>query len=164
MNALAREQCRCGLAAEVLQSQGTLQVRTTGVSMLPTLWPGDLVTIRSHTLQQAKPGEIVLYRREGRFFIHRSVKKFRLGEELLLITRGDSMPKDDPPVCAGELLGKVTEIRRQGRLMTPSRRLSLLRLILGQILCHSDLSQRVALRLHSRRSADSGLSLTGQHA
>ncbi len=43
--------------------------------MLPTVWPGDLLTIQSHRPDQAEPGEIVLYMRRGRFFIHRVVSK-----------------------------------------------------------------------------------------
>ncbi len=64
---------RCSLAAEALRSWGTLKVRAHGVSMLPTLWPGDVLTVQSVRPEQVEPGEIVLYMRQDRFFIHRIV-------------------------------------------------------------------------------------------
>ena len=43
--------------------------------MLPTLWPGDLLTVQSRRAEDIEPGEIVLYMRGGRFFIHRVKSK-----------------------------------------------------------------------------------------
>jgi len=61
MNAQARAESKCSLAAEVLHSWGMLRLRTRGISMLPTLWPGDLVTVQSCSFEQVDPGEVVLY-------------------------------------------------------------------------------------------------------
>ena len=44
--------------------------------MLPALWPGDVVEIASCSLEDVRPGEIVLARREGRLFLHRLVGRF----------------------------------------------------------------------------------------
>ena len=68
MNPQALIEGRCSLVAEALREWGVLKIRATGVSMLPTLWPGDLLTIHSRQLEEIEPGEIVLYRRRGRFF------------------------------------------------------------------------------------------------
>lgn len=160
-----REQSRCNLAAEVLQSSGTLHIRAMGTSMLPTLWPGDLVTIQSQDFEQVEPGEIVLFLREGRFFLHRAVKKSGVGKAVFLLTRGDSMPQNDPPVQPGELLGRVTGIRRGGSVIAPVRRLSWFDLMLARLLGYSNLCQRLALRRRGRgRDFNSGFEFSGDQA
>ena len=44
MNPQARDKNGCSLAGQTLRSWGVLKLRATGLSMLPTLWPGDLLT------------------------------------------------------------------------------------------------------------------------
>jgi hypothetical protein len=46
--------------------------------MLPTLWPGELLTIQAQSLDQVQPTEVVLFSREGRFCIHRVVRKLQI--------------------------------------------------------------------------------------
>jgi signal peptidase I len=152
MNAEARNESRCGLAAEALRSWGELQLRATGVSMLPTIWPGDVLTVQSCRPDQAELGEIVLFMRWGRFFIHRIVSKNPAAGDQFLITRGDCMPKDDPPVRRGAFLGRITEVRRAGSMFQPARNLSTFRRVLAYLLCHWELSRRVGLGLWARRA------------
>ena len=85
-DARAREVERCALATESLQASGRLRLQVHGESMLPTLWPGDLVEIRSCSVAEVLPGEIVLAFREGRFFLHRFVGRLQANGFLL---RGD---------------------------------------------------------------------------
>jgi hypothetical protein len=154
MNAHAREESKCSLAAEVLQSGGQMQLRVTGASMLPSLWPGDFLTIQSNNLGQVEPGDVVLYIREGRFFVHRTVSEFDSNaddEQQFLITRGDSLPQIDPPVLPAQLLGKVTRVERDGLFFAPPK-LSLLRLIFARTLCYSNFLRRFVLRLNARRN------------
>ena len=151
MNSQARDQSRCRLAAEGLRSWGVLKLRANGVSMLPTLWPGDLLTVESVRLEQVEPGEIVLYMRQGRFFVHRIVSKNCMQDEAFLVTRGDCMSENDPPVKSGELLGRITEVRRSGSNFMPARELSPFRRILAWLFCHWSLFRRVGLRLAAYR-------------
>lgn len=119
--------------------------------MLPTLWPGDVVTVQSLRPEQAEPGEIVLYIRHDRFFIHRVVRKNLAQDEALLVTRGDCMSQDDPPLGRSELLGRVTEVQRAGSVFPPARTLSLFRRLLARLFCHWGLFRRVGLRLWDYR-------------
>ena len=151
MNPQAREAGRCSLVAEALRSWGGLKLRATGLSMLPTLWPGDLLTVQSHHPEQAEPGEIVLCLRRGRFVIHRIVSKSLDGNQAFLTMRGDCMAENDPPVRSGELLGKITEIQRAGSVLLPARKLSMFRRMVAYTLCHWGLFRRVGLRLWERR-------------
>jgi signal peptidase I len=143
----ARDREQCSLAADVLRSSGVLKLRAAGVSMLPALWPGDLLIVHSQRPEHAERGEIVLYMRRGRFFIHRVVSKNPGDQEAFLVTRGDSMPKNDLPVRRSEFLGKVTEIRRAGAMLLPARKLSLFSRILAFMFCHWSLFRRAGLRL-----------------
>jgi len=150
MDPQARDENRCSLAAEVLQTRGTLQLRAMGASMLPTLWPGDLVIIQARKFEQVEAGEIALCLREGRFYLHRIVKKSSLGDGPFLVLRGDAMAKPDPLLGMEGLLGIVTGIQRRGSNIASSR-LAVFRRLLGRLLCHSDLCHRAALRWHARR-------------
>ena len=80
--------------------------------MLPSLWPGDLLTIQSAAHDEIAPGDIVLVLRDNRFFVHRLVEKRQVQDCLLWITRGDAMPQNDPPVAASDLLGRVASVCR----------------------------------------------------
>ena len=122
--------------------------------MLPALWPGDLLTVHSHQPEDVERGEIVLYMRRGRFFIHRIVSTNPTDQDAFLVTRGDSMPKNDLPVRRSEFLGKVTEIRRAGSIVLPARKLSLSSRILGYLFCHWSLFRRIGLRLWASRHSD----------
>jgi hypothetical protein len=149
MDASFREACKYILAAEVLQSTGELRLRASGISMLPTLWPGDGLTIQSHSFEEVQPGDLVLYARGGRFFIHRVTRKCGSGEGTFLITRGDCMSEEDPPVKTRDLLGTVTAIHRRGSRITPRRKLSTLQLLAAWLLCHCNLLLRASLRVYA---------------
>ncbi len=64
----------CELAAEVLRSSGKLHLRANGASMLPAVWPGDILTVSSHDAAEALPGDIVLFARDGKLVAHRIVE------------------------------------------------------------------------------------------
>lgn len=99
----ARDEVKCDLFLEVLRSFGSARLRVTGTSMLPSIWPGDILEVglfplssfeslhqqdgsissfpgrgrAGERLAEARdsiqPGELVLYERSGRFFAHRVV-------------------------------------------------------------------------------------------
>jgi len=151
MIAQARDQSKRSLAAEVLRSGLHLRLRAMGTSMLPTLWPGDLLTIESVAVEQAKPGDLVLFMREGRFFVHRLIAKVEA--EAMLITRGDCLSAGDAPVSAKEFLGKVVQVQRRGLSFAPGPKLSRVRLLIARLLCHFAPLQRLTLRIYARYRA-----------
>jgi Peptidase S24-like len=147
----APEDPKLGLAAEVLRVRGTLQLKAWGTSMLPSVWPGDLVTIHSAADDEVVPGDIVLVLRDNRFFVHRLVERRLVQDCLLWITRGDAIPHNDPPAAACELLGRVASIRRANRCFVPTRRVSLLQSALAWVLCHSGQFRNLTLNVHAAR-------------
>ena len=150
--ATTRERLGCELAAEVLRSFGRLRLRTTGASMLPTVWPGDVLSVRRHNVVEALPGDIVLFLREGRLVAHRVVERTICQDKMQWVTRGDSVESNDLPVSSGELLGRVTAIERGSRRLTPHQS-SASRLI-SWILCRSELATKVVLRIRGLGARD----------
>lgn len=152
------------LALEVLGSFGEARLPVTGASMLPTLWPGDVLTIRTQHIEDMLPGDVVLAHRAGRFVAHRVIHKLRSGAEVLLLTRGDRLDRADPPVAARDLLGRVTAIERGGRRLHPRilhPRLTLPRRLAGWVLRRSDFATRALLYLRKLSHASPGVPASG---
>jgi hypothetical protein len=125
-----------------------------GQSMLPTLWPGDLLTVCAVQFDEVAAGDVVLFTREDRFFIHRVLRKRdSAGGSTgpILVTRGDSMRAADAPVSPEELLGKVVSVSRNYAKDLPVRGSRWSRWV-GLVLAYSDLLRRMVLRLRARRS------------
>jgi hypothetical protein len=120
----AREDSKLGLAAEVLRCHGIVRLKAWGTSMLPSVWPGDLLTIESAIYDELVPGDIVLVLRDKRFLVHRLVEGRPGRDCVCLITKGDAIPHNDPPAAASELLGRVVRIRRANRSFVPRQRVS----------------------------------------
>jgi signal peptidase I len=146
-----REDPKIGLAAEMLRGHGRVCLELRGTSMLPSLWPGDLLTIQNAAYCEVVPGDIVLVMRDNRFFVHRLIERQQDRDRILWITRGDSVPQNDPPVSASELLGLVVGVRRGHHSLVPSREVSRLRSVLAWMLCRWDHFRGLALRIHAVR-------------
>jgi signal peptidase I len=148
----AREAHKVDLAVEVLGLNGSLRLRALGTSMLPSIWPGDILRIENKSGKDIVPGDIVLVARDGRFFIHRLIEK----RDSQWITRGDSLPQNDIPVPEDHVLGKVSAIHRRNRVIVPNPRVTTLVRGLAWILCRWDSLRNITLRFESswRRGFD----------
>jgi signal peptidase I len=147
------------LAAEAARRFGKLKIKVTGDSMLPAVWPGDLLTVVRQPLASFRPGDIVLAARRGsedssgrphrtsEFVAHRVVRKH--GRHL--ITRGDSLPRPDAPWDEHEILGRVASVTRNGRRIDPA--LTSGHRLAAWVLRRSEFSARVLLRLGRRSPA-----------
>jgi hypothetical protein len=165
---------RIALAVDVLRCSGRLRLQVHGESMLPTLWPRDVVKVVRCSIADVRPGEIVLAVREGRFFLHRFLGRCPLGGFLL---KGDSMPAADPRFSDDALIGRVLSRagsdgghRRVERVPVqtwPPRRhadigqilsLGLVNWVLGRLICYCGLARRLALKIHALRVIDFAIS------
>ena len=139
---------RESLAAEALRRSGRLRLQVRGESMLPALWPGDLVEIAACSLNDVERDEIVLAFREGRFFLHRFLAQH---ERDGFLTCGDSMPGPDPVFQSDALLGKLMHVVREGQTVSaPVRPWSR---VVGMFFCHCSSACRAVLRFHSWRNS-----------
>jgi len=149
------------LVAEALRnnvgSRQTVRLRVHGESMLPTLWPGDVVEIESCSCEDVQPGEIVLAQREDRLFLHRLVSRCTPNGFVMC---GDSMPAPDPQYTSEALLGRLVRREEAGRFSEAILRrgmasnwlgLKSLRAV-GILLCYSGMARTFALKFYHRRN------------
>jgi signal peptidase I len=141
---------KCELASEVLRSSGSLRLRVTGWSMLPAVMPGDMLVIERTSSDAVSEGDIVLFGRDRRFFVHRVVTKGQ-PRNAGIVTRGDAMPAPDPPVSESDLLGRVSFILRNGKCIEPNRRWRVSERAVAALVRRSTFAARVVVGVHGRR-------------
>jgi signal peptidase I len=137
-----RSSLACELVSEVASDFGTVCLRVTGASMLPAIWPGDVVQVRRSETVSPRAGQIVLARRQGGLVVHRIARI----EGDWLVTRGDANADEDSPVAKSDVLGEVVSMMRHGRLVLPRQSLRLR--MCSAILRRSDFCLRMALRVN----------------
>lgn len=136
-----RAALQCELVADVARSFDEVRLKVTGASMLPAVWPGDILVVERQNSAEVQPGQIVLCLRDGGLMAHRMVR--RSGEHL--VTRGDSLLHSDPPAHGSEVVGRVTCILRHGRRISPEQ--SFWQRFASSILRRSDFTTRMTLRI-----------------
>jgi hypothetical protein len=136
------------IALEALDAFGRLRLRLTGTSMLPTLRPGDIVDFSSFHASQAKPGDIVLFRRESGLVTHRVVTC----NTDALITQGDSLDAPDLAVAHADVLARAVGLTRGNRLLDWNRASRSPRLVTRWWFRRFDMATRMWLRWHRRAS------------
>ena len=137
----------CGLAGDVLRTFGEVRLRVFGTSMVPSILPGDLICVQRAGVSEISSGEIVLYSRDGRMFAHRVVDLAGGADDALLITRGDRLCHNDPPVSSSELLGRVTSLGRGNFQRRPALCLNGWERLIARLLRHSDQATYLYVRL-----------------
>lgn len=83
--------------------------------MVPAIFPGDILIVRDQPIERARCGDVALWSRQGRFYAHRVVRTAKAGEHAAIVTRGDALNQDDPPVGSDEFLGHVCGVVRRGK-------------------------------------------------
>lgn len=145
------DSAKCALAAEVLRESGTLRLRATGSSMLPSIWPGDVLNIQKREMKEIAVGETAVFFPSGHVTAHRVVSH----SGNFIVTQGDTVPQPDPPVTAENLVGVVVSIERSGKVFASALRLSLVARWTAAVLRRSDLATRAWLRVYLHFSAPS---------
>jgi hypothetical protein len=150
------------LVEDVVRGFGEARIRVFGTSMMPALNPGDVISIQRATIEEVSPGNIVLFSRGGRLFAHRVVEKLGGPDDLRLITRGDRLRRNDPPVSQSELLGRVIRAQRNGKQFDPDKPLNLLEQAIAPLLRASERATYVYMRFFDfQRAIFSGGAVRG---
>ncbi len=107
------------LADEVLElwkSKGRQSVlKTTGLSMVPTLEPGDEIVVRHADVREIKRGDLVTFKVGPEVVTHRVIKRIETDGSLSFLQKGDKGTRTFP-LPADCVVGRVVEIRlRSGR-------------------------------------------------
>jgi signal peptidase I len=136
-----RSESCCALVAEVARSFGEVRLKVTGSSMVPSIWPGDLVTVRRQEMPTLQSGHVIVYKRDAVLVTHRITHTY-LDH---VITRGDSVWHDDAPVKEADIVGRVICLVRNGRRvrLNPSYGQRLISFFLRR----SDFYRRIMVRL-----------------
>lgn len=96
----------------------SVKIRANGYSMYPSIKPGSLISIEPMGIGlQPLPGEIVAWKRESGFVVHRLVRIFKKGSEIFFITRGDSCTREDQQVTAENIAGRVVKVEDQNGMI-----------------------------------------------
>ncbi len=138
------------LVLEVLKSYGRVRIRAFGTSMLPAIWPGDVLGIERTGEGEIRDGDIALFQRRGHLFAHRVLVVRGSGEQLVLLAQGDSIPYADPPFLASELLGRVQVVVRAGNKIPLERRPGVFSHIASWLFRQPDPVRRISLAMHAR--------------
>jgi len=129
-----------------IRSQGSVCLRVLGGSMTPWIRSGDLVFIKRFDFARLSVGNVILFERDGRFFVHRIIKRIRPAsagkDALLLITKGDALDGEDFPISPAEFLGRATRIHRKHRHIDLE---SFTRMFLGRLLARISRMSRCGL-------------------
>lgn len=145
------------LVEQAIRAFGRVRFRVLGSSMAPSVLPGDFVSVQRAELSEISLGEIVLFSRDERLFVHRVVSRAVECEDPTLTTRGDRLGYDDPPVNASSLLGRVTSIERNRRVFGPGREVVGWNRLVLPALRASDLATRAYLHFLRRIRKQRGL-------
>jgi signal peptidase I len=148
----SRESIWLVLAAEILRRAGEIRFVARGSSMIPSIYPGDLLTVRSHDISEPRQGHIVLVFREDRFWAHRLIRKWRQGDRLCFATRGDALTYEDPWFEESQILGRVTSIVRYGQPVEIARTGGAPAAVVRWAVRNSSSLAKVLLRRHRLRA------------
>ncbi len=97
-----------------LQSNGQARFRVISNSMLPLIRKDDWVTVSAlNPAAAVRFGEIVLFRRQDHFIIHRVIKSSP-GQ---IITKGDNCLSADTGLARAEVLAHVIRLEKGHRIM-----------------------------------------------
>jgi signal peptidase len=150
----------CELAGEVVRTFGRVRVRVTGTSMIPAVWPGDVLVVERRAVERIEQGEIAVAEQDGRLVAHRVVSGAFVAAGLspaswpssattTLLTRGDAQLHPDRPLSPDELLGTVVSIERGAGARQPRRKLGIGARMLAATARRSSMAARVFVRLHA---------------
>jgi len=139
-----KENVKVDLVAEALALAGTIRLRVTGASMLPTIWPGDVLTVRRLESEELQEGDVAVLRREGRLITHRIIHQ----EKEFVMARGDAKLKADAPFRREEVFGSVVAVHRGRKEVTVARKTGA-EILVRFALAPSQLLTRIAVRLHA---------------
>lgn len=139
----------CRLVGESVRRCEGIRLPAVGTSMVPAIHPGDVLSIQPVDPKEVSRGDIVMYAREQVLVVHRVVRTSADSREPYFVTRGDRSLRDDAPIDAGELLGRVVSIERRNRRVNVYPFSNRVRQVLGLVLRRSDRATYLFLRANA---------------
>ena len=113
--------------SDVLHDGYAVRFRAEGWSMYPIIRDGDMVEVAPVRAAELRRGDVLLCRIGDGAIAHRLVGYSRRDGDSALVLRGDSAFAKDAPVPFTSVIGRLTQVRRDGferGLATPAARLA----------------------------------------
>ena len=111
------------LSTELLAEGYGVRFRPSGNSMHPTIRDGEAVRVEPVSIHEIKRGDIILCRAARGLTAHRVVRVDENGDgPRIFHLRGDACASLDEPVTAAQVMGRVTEVERDGHKLSLSGR------------------------------------------
>ncbi len=119
---------------KILESGISISSKVQGISMLPLLWPNEIVLIEPINNYKIQIGDILLIKKDHRFIAHRLLKKNKTQHKEMLITKGDSNFKEDEPTDLESIYGLIKAVQiKNGEFVEIKIRKPFLNLILNRL-------------------------------
>lgn len=144
-----RELLKLELATDVLRSFGELRFVARGASMIPAIFPGDVLLVRHQLLAAMRCGDVALWSSHGCFCAHRVLRVENARDESAIVTCGDALRDEDAPVTCSEFLGHVYAIIRRGKRIELAKEPGFLLRGIASLARHSDFLTRWIIRYNS---------------
>jgi signal peptidase I len=91
----------------------TIRVKAEGFSMYPSIKPGSVIFIEPYNKgAEPVPGEIIAWKGDSGFVVHRLVRCYIQKHQKYFVTRGDSIMSEDEPVFLDQIAGKVVKVEK----------------------------------------------------
>ena len=107
MDNLARQ----NIAKELLANDKIAEIQAVGFSMFPSFWPRFVHYVCKCDPATLKRGNVIVFQRsDNKWIAHRVVSN----SDGTIITRGDSVPRNDNPICYDQVVGEVIRTKVLG--------------------------------------------------
>ncbi len=97
----------------LLEDGYSLKLTVSGNSMFPFLLENERVKIVPFQQSNINKGDILVFKKSGRFIAHRLIHIDKKQNRLL--TKGDFCFQKDSPLSTNEIIGKITVVYRKGK-------------------------------------------------
>ena len=83
--------------------------------MMPLLQPNDVIYYKKTTFVRCQPNDIIMVKKNHQLFTHRVIYKTKN----YLITKGDNNLTSDGKIYPHQIIGKVYQVKRNGKIFNP---------------------------------------------
>lgn len=106
------------LSRDLLARVGSLRFPVAGNSMSPVLEPGDIAVVEPMAEGSPRAGEVLLvFINDRQPTAHRLIARYRRDGRLLLALKGDRAGAWDPVLSEAAVVGRVTSVEREQRVL-----------------------------------------------
>ena len=110
------------LANETLQNGHAMRFKALGSSMTPFIRNGDILTVTPTNPKKLRISEIIFYKtKSGNAIAHRILRIKQTINQLTFNTRGDASAGTYETVEQNQVMGKVTTINRNNKIINPCK-------------------------------------------